>query len=91
MKSTVLLLVTILFAFQINAQDLELVTPEQVGMDSKKLSQADKVIEKAIENKEIPGAVLAVVKDGRMAYLKSYGNKQIYSHGTISIMVKEIS
>ncbi len=78
MKSTILFLATIFLTLQINAQHLQLVAPEQVGMDSKRLSQADKVIEKAIENKEIPGAVLAVVKDGRMAYLKAYGNKQIY-------------
>lgn len=54
------------------------VSPERVGMDSKKLVYADTVILKAIGNKEIPGAVLAVVKDGKMAYLKAYGNKQVY-------------
>ena len=78
MKSTILFLATILLSLQINAQQLQKVSPEQVGMDPQKLLQADKIINEAIDNKEIPGAVLAVVKDGRMAYLKAYGNKQTY-------------
>lgn len=39
---------------------------------------ADEAIETAISNKDIPGAVLAVVRNGKMAYLKAYGNKRIY-------------
>ncbi|MDO5524362.1 MAG: esterase, partial [Bacteroidia bacterium] len=60
-----------------SAQPLPKASPEQVGMDSKRLKNADNVIQKAIADKEIPGAVLAVVRDGKMAYLKTYGNKQI--------------
>ncbi len=67
----------IAFAIQINAQ-LPKVSPESVGMDSKRLENADHAIEKAIADKEIPGAVLAVVRHGKMAYLKAYGNKQIF-------------
>ena len=78
MKSIIPFLLTVFLTLQINAQHLQIVTPEQVGMDSKKLVLADRVIEQAIDNREIPGAVLAVVKDGRMAYLKAYGNKQVY-------------
>lgn len=39
---------------------------------------ADEAIETAIANKDIPGAVLAVVRNGKMAYLKAYGNKCVY-------------
>jgi CubicO group peptidase (beta-lactamase class C family)/lysophospholipase L1-like esterase len=46
-------------------------------MDSHKLTFADAVIQKAVNNGEIPGAVLGIVKDGKLAYLKAYGNKQI--------------
>ena len=60
------------------AQPLQRVAPEQVGMDSRKLMYADEAIETAIANKDIPGAVLAVVRNGKMAYLKAYGNKRIY-------------
>lgn len=65
-----------IISLQLSAQHLQQVPPEKVEMDSKRLQNADKAIEKAIADKEIPGAVLAVVKDGKMAYLKAYGNKQ---------------
>lgn len=72
----------ILFLFSLQAitmaQSLQRVAPEQVGMDSRKLMYADEAIKEAIANKEIPGAVLAVVRNGKMAYLKAYGNKRIY-------------
>lgn len=60
------------------AQPLQRVAPEQVGMDSRKLMYADEAIEKAIAENGIPGAVLAVVRNGKMAYLKAYGNKRVY-------------
>ena len=60
------------------AQPLQRVAPEQVGMDSRKLMYADEAIETAIADKEIPGAVLAVVRNGKMAYLKAYGNRRVY-------------
>lgn len=62
----------------LTAQPLQRVAPEQVGMDSRQLMYADEAIEKAIANKDIPGAVLAVVRHGKMAYLKAYGNKRVY-------------
>ena len=57
---------------------LERVAPEQVGIDSRKLLNADKAINQAIEKKDIPGAVLAVVRHGKMAYIKAYGNRRTY-------------
>ena len=60
------------------AQQLEWVCPEMVGMDSQRLLRADSVIEDAIRKGEIPGAVLAVVRHGKMAYLKAYGNRQVW-------------
>ena len=61
-----------------HAQQLPKASPEEVGISSLHLKFADDIIEKAISDKEIPGAVLAVVKDGKMAYLKAYGNKEVY-------------
>lgn len=60
------------------AQPLQRVAPEQVGMDSRQLLYADEAIEQAVADKDIPGAVLAVVRHGKMAYLKAYGNKRVY-------------
>ena len=89
MKTIIPFLVSLFFALQINAQHLPQVSPEQVGMDSQRLQQADLVINQAIANKEMPGAVLAVVKNGKMAYLKAYGNKQVYP-STIAMDVNTV-
>lgn len=76
--SSLLLLFFLLCSCNASAQQLPRTTPESVGMSSIHLKYADEIIESAIANKDIPGAVLAVVKDGKMAYLKAYGNKEIY-------------
>lgn len=78
MRTLHLFLFLLLGAQLASAQSLQRVAPEQVGMDSRKLMYADEAIETAIANKDIPGAVLAVVRNGKMAYLKAYGNKRIY-------------
>ena len=80
MKKLLSLIITLCCVQAISAQSLQRVAPEQVGMDSRRLMYTDELIEAAIANEEIPGAVLAVVKDGKMAYLKAYGNKRIYPH-----------
>ena len=51
--------------------------PEKNGMDPAKLSQVDAAINKAIQEETIPGAVISVVRDNRIVYLKAYGNKSI--------------
>lgn len=80
MKRLVYILMMLCCAYQLNAQPLQRVAPEQAGMSSRQLMYADGIIEEAVANKEIPGAVLAIVRDGKMAYLKAYGNKRVYPH-----------
>lgn len=60
------------------SQHLTVVSPEEVQIDSKKILQVDSLIQASIRSKSIPGAVLAVVRKGKMAYLKAYGNRQVY-------------
>ena len=66
-----------LSALCVVAQPLQRVAPEQVGMDSRRLMYADEIINSAVANEEIPGAVLAIEKYGKRAYLKAYGNKRV--------------
>ena len=61
-----------------SAQPLKRVAPAKVGMDAHQLTYADTIIQTAISQGDIPGAVLAVVRHGKMAYLKAYGNRQTY-------------
>lgn len=53
------------------------VKPDKVGITPEQLAQTDATIEDAIHAGEIPGAVLAIVKHGKMAYLKAYGWRQL--------------
>jgi len=78
MKKAVFAIVFILFAITGYSQHLQKVTPESMGMDSRRLSGVDEIINNSIKAGEIPGAVLAVVRGDKMVYLKSYGNKSVY-------------
>ena len=87
MKKLLFLIIALCCMHIASAQTLQRVAPEQVGMDSRRLMYTDELIETAIANEEIPGAVLAVVKDGKMAYLKAYGNKRVYPNKEPTIFI----
>ncbi|KGF36741.1 serine hydrolase [Hoylesella buccalis] len=76
-RMSFLLLLMVGMLSSVRANDIPAVYPEQVGMNSMQLQNADCVINQAIREKQIPGAVLAVVRHGKMAYLKAYGNRQL--------------
>lgn len=59
------------------AAELERVSPDRVGLRAEQLHYADEVIEEAVKKAQIPGAVLAVVRHGKMAYLKAYGYRRL--------------
>lgn len=58
-------------------EGLKMAKPELCGMNSAKLAQVDPIIEEAIADGSIPGAVLSVVRGDKIVYLKAYGNKQV--------------
>ena len=76
MKKIFLLAAAVIFA--LNATAIEKINPKEVDLDAKRLEKADELINKSIADKVLPGAVLAIVKDGKLAYLKAYGNKSVY-------------
>lgn len=61
----------------INAQPLQRTNPKSAEMDEVRLRQVDKIINESIENEDIPGAVLAIVRYDKLVYLQAYGYKQI--------------
>lgn len=77
MKKILTTLLCLCAAVGLAAQGLERVAPEQVGLSSERLLLADEVLNQAIANEEIPGAVLAVVRQGKLGYLKAYGNRRL--------------
>lgn len=48
-------------------------TPETAGLSPKKLQEVDTIVENAVDNETFPGGVLAVVKDGMLAYCNAFG------------------
>lgn len=79
MKNAILILVVTLMSISCaqNQGRIPHAAPESVGMNSKHLEQVDEAILQSIKRGDMPGAVLSVVKDGKIVYLKAYGNKQV--------------
>ena len=59
------------------AQSVKVTNPKRCGMDPDRLSLVDGVIEGAIREGAVPGAVLSVVRGDRIVYLKAYGHKSV--------------
>ena len=74
----ILLLALCAFTINASANNVPTASPEEVGMSLTRLRAADEVILRAISDNKTPGAVLAVVRHGKLAYLKAYGNRQTY-------------
>jgi len=47
--------------------------PEDVGMSSKRLALIDAAMQKAVDNGELPGAVVFIARGGKLAYAKTFG------------------
>jgi uncharacterized protein YbbC (DUF1343 family) len=56
-----------------NASRLPDAPPSAVGLDAAKLDQIDGVLQEGIEQGSLPGAVVLVVRQGKVAFRKAYG------------------
>ena len=48
-------------------------TPEETGMSAERLKRLSAAMKNAVDKGEIPGAVVLVGRNGRIAYLESFG------------------
>jgi CubicO group peptidase (beta-lactamase class C family) len=69
------LLISVVFSAcaQPAAVSTEMVKPESVGLSSDKLNEIDGVLNNYIAQNKINGAVLLVMRHGKIAYFKSFG------------------
>jgi len=51
--------------------------PETLGFDPARLARVDGVVEKAIADKAVPGAVVVAGRSGRIAYAKAFGRRAV--------------
>lgn len=60
------------------AKRLAQATPAEVGLDAAKLNSIDDVVRESIDKGQLPGAVVVVVRQGKIAFRRAYGlrNKQ---------------
>ena len=78
LSSLSLVALCVLVSCSTTTDSIRRTSPEKAGLNPKKLALVDDLINESIEKKEIPGAVIAVVHHGSLAYLKAYGNKSVY-------------
>jgi uncharacterized protein YbbC (DUF1343 family)/CubicO group peptidase (beta-lactamase class C family) len=69
----------LLFAVQVTClrAAVPIVPAEELGLSAKHLERIDAVIEAALEEKKLPGCVVAVGRTGGIGLLKAYGYRQI--------------
>lgn len=48
--------------------------PENVGMSSERLARIDAFLQKSVDQKDIPGAVAIVCRNGKIVYQKAFGS-----------------
>ena len=78
MKKLIILAAAAVLTVQASAQGpLRQGSPERHGMNPEKLARVDRVIDDAVAAKEIPGAVLSIVRGNEIVCLKAYGNKSV--------------
>lgn len=57
------------------AQDLPRARPEELGLSAERLERVGKWLQAEVDGRKIPGAVLLVARQGKLAYLESFGRR----------------
>ncbi|GAA5219971.1 serine hydrolase domain-containing protein [Membranihabitans marinus] len=74
------ILIAALFLFQFSfahSQDLTYVIPEEVNVSSERLEYLSNTFEEYVNQEKLPGAVIMLLKDGKVFYHESFGKKNI--------------
>ncbi|QDT91407.1 exo-beta-N-acetylmuramidase NamZ domain-containing protein [Gimesia algae] len=60
-----------------DSHHLPFASPESVGMDPGRLALIDFVVQRGLERDSMPGAVVLVGYQGKVVFLKAYGDRQV--------------
>jgi uncharacterized protein YbbC (DUF1343 family)/CubicO group peptidase (beta-lactamase class C family) len=78
LRSRLLILFAALaFAHQALSFQLPSGPPAAVGISAERLARMDSIIQESIDKKELPGAVVLVVRHGRVVWRKAYGDRAV--------------
>src|SRR5260221_6905457 len=75
-KPTLIIALALLLAQPVAAQ-LPNALPANAGVSPEHLGRMDGVIQRSIEKKELPGAVVLVARHGRLVWRKAYGARAV--------------
>ncbi|MBR2002932.1 MAG: serine hydrolase [Thermoguttaceae bacterium] len=67
---------SVLFGAEPSKTALPVVAPEEVQMDAATLNRIDALVEEAIADGQTPGAVVAIGRGNKLAFLRAYGDRQ---------------
>ncbi len=67
-------LVTLTAAVAAQAQPLPIAAPNSVGMSADRLRNIDAFFASEIERQRVPGAVVAIARNGKLVYFKAFGS-----------------
>jgi CubicO group peptidase (beta-lactamase class C family) len=62
---------------EVAVAQLPVVEPAEVGLDAVRLARIDELVAEGIAEKRMPGCVVCIGRQGKIAWLKAYGNKQV--------------
>ena len=65
------------FNLDLRAQGLPPATPDACGMDANRIGRIDALVKQAISDHKMPGCVICIGRQGKVAWLKAYGNKRL--------------
>lgn len=74
MRTVLPLLLLLLFAAPGLAGELPKAKPGDVGLDAEVLARIDQQVALMLAKKEFPGAIVGIARNGKVAYLKAFGD-----------------
>ena len=72
-KSFAAVVLVLLVASSVAAQDLSHAVPEEVGLSSARLARLSAAFDEYVEKGQLAGATVLVARNGRVAYLEAFG------------------
>lgn len=82
-RRTMLFLSALLLTVPLRAAELPTAEPAAVGLSAEKLAGVDKVMNDLVEKKKIAGGVVAIARQGKVAYFKAFGKADLEAGKTM--------
>lgn len=82
-KVSIVFIATFL-CINLSAQELDKASPEEVGMSTERLNRLTAVCEDYIDTGELAGSVVMIARKGKIAYHKSFGQRDMESKSAMT-------